>query len=643
MAGALEGPAASEHAAASRVRAVGSLAPPALLGAAALVVGGALLRGGGSRPGPLFWIGSAAVLAAACAATAVLVGALPRPALGRWGWALLASFAALAVWAGLSVVWSIEPDRTWDSFNRAVAYFSVLVLGVIAGAAVRRAPRVAVSLLAVLFALTLGWALLTVVAPSVGPDVERSARLRDPVEYWNALALVAAMALPVWLWLRRPLGAVACFGTVVALVLTTSRGGLLVAIVAVAGWLLAVRPRREAAWLLLLSVPPALAVGGWALTTAVAEAGTSGDTRAGILLGVVLAVVGLGVFAVARRPPPPWASRAAAAVALAGIVVAVAIAGPRLGDAWNEFRNPPAVQVTNDPSRLATLSSNHRWTWWTQAWTIFGDNPVGGTGAGTYALARQPIRQDTLGPIDPHDLGLKALSDTGAVGFLLMLGAVLAGAAVAVGAVRRTRGQERAAVAALAAGAAAWLAHALVDMPWEYVAATMPMLFGLGVLVTAGRPGRAREPSSWSAAAVPLALGVAVVGSLAFPWLAERELNSSLDALERQDYAAALEAARDARTLDPLSVDPLDLEGTTYEILGRLPAAQAAYEHAARLQPENAEVWYQLGRFHYESRCDPKTALLYLARSWHLDPLSRDTNSLLDVVKPRVAAGQDCR
>src|SRR5215208_4254016 len=498
MTGALEGPAASEHATASRVRAVGSLAPPALLGAAALVVGSALLRGGGSRPGPLFWIGSAAVLAAAGAATAVLAGALPRPALGRAGAALLVFTAAVGVWAGITIVWSIEPDRTWDSFNRAAAYFSVLVLGVIAGAAVRRAPRVTVSLLAVLFALTLGWALLTVVVPSVGPDVERSARLREPVEYWNALALVAAMALPVWLWLRRPLGAVACFATVVALLLTTSRGGFLVAAVAVAVWLVAVRPRREAAWLLLVSVPPGLAVGGWALTTAVAEAGTTGDTRAGVLLGVVLGVVAVGVFALARRPAPRWASRSAAAVALAGVIAAAAVAAPRFDDAWNEFRNPPAVQVTNDPSRLGELSSNHRWTWWTQAWTIFRDHPLGGTGAGTYALARQPIRKDTLGPIDPHNFGLKALSETGVMGFLLALGAALAGGAVALGAIRRTRGDERAAVAALAAGGAAWLAHSLVDMPWEYAAVTMPALFGLGVLVTAGRPGRIRAPSSWS-------------------------------------------------------------------------------------------------------------------------------------------------
>ena len=78
-------------------------------------------------------------------------------------------------------------------------------------------------------------------------------------------------------------------------------------------------------------------------------------------------------------------------------------------------------------------------------------------------------------------------------------------------------------------------------------------------------------------------------------------------------------------------------------VLGRLAAAQVAYERAVRLQPENGDAWYQLGRFHYESRCDPKTALLYLDRSWHLDPLSIDTNALLDIVKPRAAAGRDCR
>jgi O-antigen ligase len=339
---------------------------------------------------------------------------------------------------------------------------------------------------------------------------------------------------------------------------------------------------------------------------------------------------------VARRPAPAWAPRAAGWLALAGLVVAVAVAAPRLGEAWDEFRNPPAEQVTNEPGRLTELSSNHRWTWWTQAWQIFREDPLAGSGAGTYELARRPIRRDTLGPIDPHNLGLKALSDMGAVGFLVLLGTAAAGVAVAVGAIRRTSGEERAAAAALAAGAAAWLAQALLDMPWEYAAATVPMLFGLGVLATAGRPRAARAGSGRSAAAFPLALAIALVGSLSFPWLAQRRLETSLGALSSADFGAALAAAQDAGALNPVAVAPLELEGTALELMERPAEARTVYVRAVRLQPRNSETWYELGRFEYEQG-ELARALLYLDRAWGLDPLSPDTGPLLDRVRADIA------
>ena len=603
-----------------------TLVGPGLLAAAAVVLAGALLRGGGSQPGPLFWIGSLAVLAAA---TGLVLRRLP---LGPAERVLLAALGGLAGWSAISVVWSIEPDRSWDFFNRAAIYASVVALGMLVGAT----PRVAGRLLAALFGVTVAWALFTVVVPALGPDVERSARLREPVEYWNALALVAAMALPVWLSLRRPPAAPAIFGTVVALVLTTSRGGVLVAVVAVALWLWLVRPRREAAWLLLLSAPPGIAVGGWALTTAVAEAGTRGDTRAGILLGAVLVVVGAGVFALARLPAPAWAPRATAWIALAGLLAAVALAVPRLDDAWDEFRNPPSVQVRTDPGRLAELSSNHRWTWWTQAWTIFRAHPLGGAGAGTYELARRPLREDTLGPIDPHNLPLKALAETGIVGLLLLSAAVAAAVAVVVGALRRTTGEDRVAAAALAAGGGAWLLQSLVDMPWEYAAATVPLMFGLGVLGGAGLPVVDRAPAGRLAVAVPGAAAFALLASLAFPWLAERRLSESLDALTAGDGRTALAAAQDARALNPLSVQPLSLEAVAYEVQKRPDAARSAYERAVRLQPENPDTWYELGRFEYEQR-NLARALLYLDRSWGLDRQSPETGPLLDRVREELS------
>lgn len=588
-------------------------ATPVLL-AGALVVGGSLLFGGGSSMGPLFWIGTIAAVAVAAGLT------LRRPGLGRDGLALVALLAAVAAWSAVTIVWSIQPDRSWDSFNRAALYVVALGLGVLVGRA-----RPAAGLLAALFAVTLGWALVSAVVPALGPDVERSARLREPVEYWNALALIAAMALPLWLWLRRPIGAVAVFATVVALLLTTSRGGVLVAVVAVAVWLALT---REGSWTLLVAVPPGIAVGAWALTTAVAEAGTAGDTRAGALLGAVVVVVGAAVFALARRAPPAWAPRAAVAVAAAGALAVIALAVPRLDDAWDDFRNPPAVQVTNDPARLADVSSNHRWTWWTQAWTIFREHPLGGSGAGTYDLARRPLRQDTLGPIDPHDLGLKALSDTGIVGFLLLAGAVAAGIAVAR---RALRGEDRPAAAALVAGAAAWLAQSLIDMPWEYAAATVPVAFALGAL--AARPAVPRRSYLPALAAVPL------IASLAFPWLAARRLDASLDALVAGDYRAAVASAQDAAALNPLAVAPLHAEATALELSGRDEEARARYREAVRLQPENPQTWYELGRFEYEVLGDADEALVYLDRAWHLDRQAPSTGPLLDEVRAKSSPG----
>ena len=51
-----------------------------------------------------------------------------------------------------------------------------------------------------LLGLVLAWALLGKVVPSLFTDGARVARLRNPVGYWNSLALVAATAVPFGLW-----------------------------------------------------------------------------------------------------------------------------------------------------------------------------------------------------------------------------------------------------------------------------------------------------------------------------------------------------------------------------------------------------------------------------------------------------------
>jgi hypothetical protein len=658
MRAALQGGGASASTRRSLVPSVLTLAVP-LAGAALL--GWAVLSGGGAGDSRLVWIGGGAVLAAALA----FAGALPAPRLDAAGAAALLLLAGFVVWNGVSVIWSIEPDRSWEAFNRGAAYVALLLLGALAAPLLTRPAEAAAGAVAAAFLAAVVWALAGKVVPALGPDVERSARLREPVGYWNALALVLAMAIPLWLWLAadrgrspalRAAASAAVFATVVALALTTSRGGVTVAAVAAAAWLVLAPARLEGAAALLLAVPPGLVVAVWALDRpALVDAGVQSDrSRHGALLGLFLA---LGIVAVAaaaflfaraeaRRPLSAADRRRLGRLAAgvgAGLVALALVAGAvRAGDpaGWvearfDEFRNPPAVEVTQDPERLGSFSSNHRWTWWTQAWRLWREQPLDGWGAGTYDLARRPIRADTQAPIEPHNLALQALSETGVVGFLLLAGAVGAAAWAVAGALRRLGGAERAAAAALAAAAVAYLAHALVDIGWEYLAVSAPVFVALGVLLAAGRPPAVRRRLPHRGAAVLLA--AAALASLTVPWLAGRRLEDAFDALARGDLAAAERAARQAADLNPLSVEPLLAEAAAAEFAGDLDRAERLYIEAVRLQPRNPSPWFELGRFEFESDADPDAAFVYLDRSYGLDRYG-PSGPLLDDVRAALEA-----
>src|SRR5207248_9747757 len=121
---------------------------------------------------------------------------------------------------------------------------------------------------AVLLALLLGWALLAKCVPSFYSDYGRLARLRAPLDYWNELALVAAVAVPVALWLvsrRAVLGTVLLYGAGVTVLLTYSRFGVALACVAAVAWILLADDGVESLAAVALAAPAAGAVFGVAL------------------------------------------------------------------------------------------------------------------------------------------------------------------------------------------------------------------------------------------------------------------------------------------------------------------------------------------------------------------------------------------
>jgi hypothetical protein len=562
----------------------------AVLAALGILLAAALVLG----EGRFFWVGVAAVVSAACVLGASLWGILPRPELTRAGAVCLALFGAFALWSASSILWSEAPDRSWDFFNRTFVYLAFLALGLF----VER--RRFADALAGLVALLVSWSLVVKV---FALDDGRRARLNEPIGYWNTLGLVAAFGVPLALRLSSRLAsALLLYGSVVAILLTQSRGGLLLATLAGAGWLVLERSRYEPALRLAISVPPALVVGVFGLSFGgLSKDGQPHSERlsAGLWLGLAL-VAGAVVVAVLARRELPWPLLQRAAWVVVPLAVAAFLFfGVR---AALDFSDPVTPE---SPTRFTEGSGNNRAQWWGEAAQGFADNPIVGNGAGAFQVTHRRYRESNVEVREPHSLPLQLLSETGLVGFALFAGAVVAAALV----VRR---DERALLFVLAL----FGVGVLYDIHWDFTAAGAVVFATLGALLARGWKEEGRE-TLWAAGVVALAL--AGVYSLSAPWLADRRIDDAYRAINQGDLALAADKARQARTLNPTSVEPLFALGFIQDALGQFFYARQYYARATEVQPENRETWFQLGSLEYEVK-RYQDAYVRFNRMYALDP-----------------------
>ena len=383
----------------------GALVLAGLVGA---VLAGAVFDGDGSDVGGVLPVGGAAVALLAGTLVAVALGRLALPRVGRSGAVLLGSMVALVVWTGATVWWSIVPDRSWDVFNKSFAFAVFLGLGVmLAAPAERLTARLTASVLSVVLGATLLYALVAKVVPALDPDGDRVARLREPVGYWNALALLADIALALGLWLgsspshRRSVriaGGLLLYVATLALLLTLSRAGIVVAIGVLVLWFGLTDERVRSGLLLAACSGPALAVGGWAFTRpALTEdiATRSNRVADGAVFGVlvvagalvVVALVGLGLRRGLTEATRRTAGRALAVVSAALVVAGIAAVGVSAANEVSSGRS--CAEVVNDPSRLASFDPNTRLCWWGEAWDVFVGHTPEGARAGAFEVARK--------------------------------------------------------------------------------------------------------------------------------------------------------------------------------------------------------------------------------------------------------------
>jgi len=649
-----------------------------LLGAIGLALLYAAFADGATDLPQESWLQLMLLVIAVAATGAWLYGGAVRPAASRAAWIGVGLLTAFAVWTGITILFSVAPDRSWMSLNRAIAYVVVTVLAVAVGASLPRAPeRVAraLALLVVPVALyALGGKTLPQLRIDGVIDLDHAAglsRLRSPLGYWNALALLCVIGLFPMLRLaadpaRRVSGRLAALGGLYLLVLvlglTYSRGGILAFLVGGLVFISLTTERVRSVVLLVVSIlaavvplivvftRPDLVANGLPLASRRDDA-TAVLIAVLVVLAAVL-MVGRGVIALERGRlcTPARGRRAGRVVAgLTALLVAVGFAGAlgsgafaAAAERFTDTRNAGSV---TDPNRLLSTNSGNRWTWWQEAVGAWSEKPLAGWGAGSFPVTHKRHRTELLPVQQPHSVPLQFLAETGIIGLVLGMGAVLALLAAAVARVRAMpwavagAPPGRGYAAALLAAPCAWLARSFYDWDWDIPAVTLPVLLALGVLVARPAEARLRVVLPRSDGGLRgLGFGVGVLAlilamvSAALPALAETRTASALVAVgaDRVDDEALAEAAADAELaarLNPLAVEPLIAAASIAQRRDRIPEARMQILRAVERQPENYEAWLQLARIEFV-RQDRAGLRRAAGRALELDPLSPQAAAL---------------
>ncbi|MFZ1154553.1 MAG: O-antigen ligase family protein [Solirubrobacteraceae bacterium] len=425
--------------------------------AATLVLAGVLclatfLAGGGLSLAPMTTLEVSFTLAAGVIVAAAVVLAPPGTRFaGLWSIGLLLAFTALT---GLSVVWSVAPDASWQDAGRMLAYSGVLAAAVSLAWIRPGGWRALLGGIVLAAVVVCGYALLTKVLPNqLNASVEANfyARLKEPYGYWNAIGLTAAMGVIGCLWLgaRRAGHAVlnalaypAMGLMIVTLMLAYSRGALAALVIGVAAWMCLVPLRLRGARVLIVGLLGAAPLVAWDFSKhALSSDGvalsirTTAGHQLGVLLGamlLVLTLVGVVIGFFGDRRAPAVSTRRAVGVALAALLVlaVVALAGGlaaskrgltgTVSHDLSSLTNPNAAVPKNTPGRLTAIGSV-RARYWKEALDIFKAHPALGAGAAGYETARLRYRTQLLDVRQAHGYVVQTLADLGIVGLVLTL------------------------------------------------------------------------------------------------------------------------------------------------------------------------------------------------------------------------------
>lgn len=606
------------------------------------------LEGGGYEPivrdqlGIAIWWGVLLGLA---------VGALPLNRLRYGSWIVLALLAAYVCWVALSCIWTDATHNTVEDLGRVVTYLGVFALALsIRGPKGARRMVGAVGSAIVVIAVV---ALLSRFHPAWFPAAREQmsflpfeqGRLSYPLGYWNGLAALVAIGLPLVLYvaccarhvLTQALAAAALSAMALTVYFTLSRGGTAASIVGLIVFMALAHDRvAKAATLLIASVGAAILI----LATSQRSALNSGLTgplahhqgnEMLVMTLVVCAGVGLlqAALALALRhgQRPTWTrpsrrvsqSLLVACLAVAAIVVVGFVGSGKVSHAWHEFKASSGTE--SGAGRLSSVSSNGRWPYWTAVVKEFESAPIVGKGSGSYEVWWAQHRADKGGFVrDAHSLYLETLGELGIVGFALIVGFLGWVLWMGISRYARAARSSRTRLAAALAGCAAFCFGTAFDWLWEIAVIPIAVLLLASVLVSAGeRSRRAALPVAARLAGVGVALAALV--AIAIPLSSALALQKSQAEFRGGDLSAAMSEAADARRVEPFASQPRMQEALVLEAEGRIAAALVPVREATRLEPHEWRAWVVRSRIEAENG-HPTAALASYRMARSLNPHS---------------------
>jgi len=592
----------------------------------------AFIASGGIDLAANTWVQVALIaVGAAAAITVVVIGALGR----AWGVGVLLLFGALAALTYASITWSVQPATSWLEANRTLSYLAAFGTALALARLVPGRWRAVVGAMAASATLICGYALLVKVFPGTFDPNEPLGRLLQPFGYWNATGLMAAMGVPACLWagarrerapVLRTLSVPAISILVSALVLSYSRGSLVVAAIGAGVWFVLVPLRLRGGLLLILGLAGGAAISAWALAThSLSADGVSLSARSsaghtfGLVILVVLcltAVAGFAAtFAVDRFELSPRVRRRVGTV-LVGLVALVPVGGVlavaaskrgltgEVSHVWNTLTNPNGV-VSDQPGRLIALS-NSRPHYWSEGLTIGEHHLLAGVGALGFATAQAQYSSAIWNSqhahvVHAHGYLIETFADFGLIGVAVTLALLVAWAIASRRSLALAQPQrappgppapgevadsaERIGLLTLFAVVVTFGVHSLIDWTWFIPGDTVAALVCAGWLAgrgplrqPVGRLPRRRRLSRSPGATVAVA-SVVVIALLAI-WVTVQPLRSSdaysaaINSAIHGNGTAALTDARTAAVEDPVSIDPLFLMSQIYTSLGNHAAAR---------------------------------------------------------------------